>query len=81
VSTQLKINSELISLSKQIDEIKDEKVISVLNRLLNIIEELHSENISLKEENQRLRDENNHLKRELGKPAILGNTRGLKKKV
>ena len=38
--------------------------------LLNLIEELASENRALREENQRLRDENNRLKGEQGKPKV-----------
>jgi hypothetical protein len=38
--------------------------------LLNMIEELASENRELREENQRLRDENNQLKGEQGKPKV-----------
>ena len=36
--------------------------------VLNLVEELASENRALREENQRLRDENNRLKGEQGKP-------------
>ena len=38
--------------------------------LLNLVEEVVSENRELREENQRLRDENNRLKGEQGKPKI-----------
>jgi regulator of replication initiation timing len=38
--------------------------------ILNIVEELKTENTALREENQRLRDENNRLKGEQGKPTI-----------
>jgi hypothetical protein len=38
--------------------------------LLNLIEEVVSENRELREENQRLRDENNRLKGEQGKPKV-----------
>jgi regulator of replication initiation timing len=38
--------------------------------ILNLVEELASENRALREENQRLRDENNHLKGEQGKPRV-----------
>lgn len=38
--------------------------------ILNLVEELASENRVLREENQRLRDENNRLKGEQGKPQI-----------
>lgn len=38
--------------------------------VLNLVEELASENRELREENQRLRDENNRLKGEQGKPKI-----------
>jgi regulator of replication initiation timing len=38
--------------------------------ILNLVEELASENQALREENQRLRDENNRLKGEQGKPQV-----------
>jgi regulator of replication initiation timing len=38
--------------------------------LLNLVEEVVSENRELREENQRLRDENNRLKGEQGKPKV-----------
>jgi hypothetical protein len=38
--------------------------------LLNLVEEIVSENRTLREENQRLRDENNRLKGEQGKPKV-----------
>ena len=38
--------------------------------VLNLVEELASENRALREENQRLRDENNRLKGEQGKPRV-----------
>ena len=38
--------------------------------ILNLVEELASENRGLREENQRLRDENNRLKGEQGKPRV-----------
>lgn len=41
--------------------------------LLNLVEELKSENQGLREEVQRLRDENNRLKGEQGKPDIKPN--------
>ena len=43
--------------------------------LLNLLEDLKSENRKLQEENQRLRDENNRLKGEQGKPNIKPNKR------
>jgi len=42
-------------------------------KLLNLVEELASENRALREENQRLRDEINRLKGEQGKPQIKPN--------
>jgi regulator of replication initiation timing len=41
-----------------------------ISHILNLVEELVSENRELREENQRLRDENNRLKGEQGKPQI-----------
>jgi hypothetical protein len=48
---------------------------SAVLALINLIEELSSENRRLKDEIQRLRDENNRLKGEQGKPDIKANTR------
>lgn len=42
-------------------------------RLLNLVEELNSENKALREEVQRLRDENNRLKGEQGRPQVKAN--------
>jgi len=44
----------------------------VLNKLLNLVETIHSENEALKEKNQQLKDEVSHLKGEQGKPNIKG---------
>jgi regulator of replication initiation timing len=44
-------------------------------QVLNLVEEMVSENRTLREENQRLRDENNRLKGEQGKPLIKPNTK------
>jgi len=59
-----------INLSTLSDKLK-----SAFNALINLIEELSSENRRLKDELQRLRDENNRLKGEQGKPDIKGNTK------
>ena len=59
-----------INLSALKDNIK-----SAFNSLINLIEELSSENRRLKGEVQRLRDENNRLKGEQGKPDIKADTK------
>ena len=46
---------------------------TAIRLLLNVIEDLQSQVLSLREENQRLRDENNRLKGEQGRPNILEN--------
>lgn len=68
---EMNINDILkhINLSTLKDNIK-----SALLALINLIEELSSENRRLKDEVQRLRDENNRLKGEQGKPDIKANT-------
>ena len=48
--------------------ISDLETKKVLNKLLNLVETIHSENEELKEENQQLKDEVSHLKGEQGKP-------------
>lgn len=58
-----------INLSTLTDNLK-----SAFHALINLIEELSSENRRLKDEIQRLRNENNRLKGEQGKPDIKGDT-------
>ena len=53
------------------DQIQDiEGARQAIVMLLNLVEELKSENQELREQNQRLRDEINRLKGERGKPNI-----------
>ena len=52
--------------------ISDLETKKVLNKLLNLVETIHSENEELKDENQQLKDEVSHLKGEQGKPDIKG---------
>lgn len=54
-------------------QIEDEKMRQLIGSLLNIIEEVSSDNRRLREENQQLRDEINRLKGEQGKPDIKPN--------
>ena len=56
--------------------IQDEKAREGYIILLNLVEELKSENGRLCAENQRLRDEINRLKGEQGKPTIKGKKEG-----
>jgi hypothetical protein len=60
----------LTQINPAIDAIADDNIKSIFKVLLNVIEELVSDNDSLREENQKLRDENNRLKGEQGKPDI-----------
>ena len=50
--------------------IADERMRTVIVRLLNLVEDLSADNRALRAENQRLRDAINHLKGEQGKPDI-----------
>ena len=53
------------------NDIQDlESARQAIMHVLNLVEELASENCTLQEENQRLRDENNRLKGEQGKPQV-----------
>ena len=52
---------------------------TAIRLLMNVIEDLQTQVLSLKEENQRLRDENNRLKGEQGRPDILKNKDDKKK--
>lgn len=67
----------LAGLGIELGSIQDEKVREAIILLFNLIEELSSDNKTLREDNQKLRDENAHLKGEQGKPKIPGkqNTR------
>lgn len=55
------------------NQIQDENARQAIIWLLNLVEELKSENEGLREEVQRLRDENNRLKGEQGQPAVKPN--------
>ena len=52
--------------------ISDLETKKVFNKLLNLVETIHSEKEELKEKNQQLKDEISHLKGEQGKPDIKG---------
>ena len=54
-------------------QIEDEKMRQLVGSLLNIIEDMSTDNRRLREENQQLRDEINRLKGEQGKPDIKPN--------
>ena len=60
---------EVESIMASISDLETKKV---LNKLLNLVETIHSENEELKEKNQQLKDEVSHLKGEQGKPDIKG---------
>ena len=55
------------------NQIQDDNARQAIIRLLNLVEELKSENAALREEVQRLRDENNRLKGEQGQPQVKSN--------
>ncbi len=55
------------------NQIQDDNARQAFLWLLNLVEELKSENNALREEVQRLRDENNHLKGEQGQPQVKAN--------
>lgn len=55
------------------NQIQDDNARQAVIWLLNLVEELKSENRVLREEVQRLRDENNHLKGEQGQPNVKPN--------
>src|SRR5258708_6003543 len=64
------VKQALDDVSGDIDKIADPTINIVITKLLNIIEELATENKQFREEIQNLRDENNRLKGEQGKPGI-----------
>lgn len=55
------------------NQIQDDDARQAIIWLLNLVEELKSENAALREEMQRLRDENNRLKGEQGQPKVKPN--------
>jgi hypothetical protein len=55
------------------NQIQDDKARQAIIWLLNLVEELKSENVALREEVQRLRAENNRLKGEQGQPKVKPN--------
>ena len=64
----------MVDLHSETASLTDPKTKSIFNTLLNLIDQLYSENESLKEQNQQLKDEVNCLKGEQGKPAIKANS-------
>ncbi len=67
------ISARLASLNQAIENITDPAIVEVLSGLLNLIEELASENAKQKQIIQKQRDEINRLKGEQGKPDIKAN--------
>ena len=67
------ISDKLISLRLAIESITEPNAAGLTSGLLNLIEELASDNEKLKRENQSLKDELNRLKGEQGKPDIKPN--------
>lgn len=68
------IDHLLKSLQPEIERIEDPNTRRLVSVLLNLIEEVVSENMRLRQENQTLKDEINRLKGEQGKPDIKPNT-------
>ncbi|MCD4844557.1 MAG: hypothetical protein K8R25_08735, partial [Methanosarcinales archaeon] len=75
------ITQQLELLNINPDEITDVQVSRAIHLLLQLIEELHTENEKLKAENQKLRDENNLLKGEQSKPNIPANKKKQKEDI
>jgi len=59
--------------NEELNAIEDENARRLIERLMNMVENLSIENRELKAENQRLRDEINRMKGEQGKPKNKGN--------
>jgi cell division protein FtsB len=70
-----KIDHLLERLQPDIERIEDPNTRRLVSVLLNLIEEVVSENATLRQENQALKDEINRLKGEQGKPNITPNTK------
>jgi len=67
------IFNKLLSLHQSMESLTDPNAVKILTELLNLIEELASENEAQKELIQKQRDEINKLKKEQGKPNIKPN--------
>lgn len=65
-----KLNETLAVTERLMDKIRDPVARQVISLLLNLVEELHTENMLLRKENQELKDEISKLKGEQGKPRI-----------
>jgi regulator of replication initiation timing len=70
-----KIDHLLERLQPDIERIEDPNTRQLVSVLLNLVEEVVSENKTLRQENQTLKDEINRLKGEQGKPTITPNTK------
>ena len=70
------IKKVLNELTADIDTIADQKAVTIIKVLVNLVEMLADDNAKLREENQKLRDEINRLKGEQGKPNIRGQSKG-----
>jgi len=69
------IKQVLDELTKDIDSLADQKAVTIIKVLVNLVEMLAEENALLRKENQVLRDEINRLKGEQGKPNIRGQSK------
>jgi hypothetical protein len=67
------ISDKLLSLNQAMAKITEPATVQVLRELLNLIEELVTENEKQKEIIQKQKDEINKFKGEQGKPDIKGN--------
>jgi hypothetical protein len=70
-----KIDHLLESLQPELERIEDQNTRRLVSVLLNLVEEVVSENMMLRQENQMLKDEINRLKGEQGKPNVKPNTK------
>lgn len=69
------VEALLKEITPDVDENKNDRIASALNKLINAIETLTEQNATLQKENQKLKDENNRLKGEDGKPDIRPQTK------
>lgn len=67
------ISKVLESIQLDIESIEDTNIKGLISILLNLVENLVSDNTELRQENQKLKDEINILKGEQGKPNIKSN--------
>ena len=75
------LQAEIIAIDQEIAQLENSVSLSLVKKLLNLIERVVKENNTLLTERQQLRDEINRLKGEQGKPDIKANNINYRREV